>query len=263
MAKKDIYISSTDELKKNKEQREMTFNGMTANEWATSSRSVWEDLPFPRSESKIVKQDVIGEEVYSKILAMYSKENDYVLDPFMKRGTSIISSIHNNRHGIGFEEDQEKFKDGEEAVINSLNLLVNCSYQIYNESLVSSSSLVEDNSIQLVMSSLIYNQNETADTYDQFLNRIDQTLNVLYQKVKDNGYVVFIVRDFRDIKNNLPYVECHNDIARLGIKNKFVYHDVIIYDHNGQRGLLLQGYPKVFYVNLNHSYVIVLRKSIL
>ncbi len=263
MTKKDIYISSTDEIKKNKGQREITFNGMTANEWAISSRSVWEDLPFPRSESKIVKQDVIGEEVYSKILAMYSKENDYILDPFMKRGTSIISSIHNNRHGIGFEEDQEKFKDGEEAIINSLNLLVNSSYQIYNDLFVSSSSLVEDNSIQLVMSSLIYNQNEIADTYDQFLNRIDQTLNVLYSKVKDNGYIVFIVRDFRDIKNNLPYVECHNDIARLGIKNKFVYHDVIIYDHNGQRGLLLQGYPKVFYVNLNHSYIIVLRKTIL
>ena len=32
-------------------------------------------------------------------------EDDLVLDPFMGRGTSIISCIHNNRHGIGLEKD--------------------------------------------------------------------------------------------------------------------------------------------------------------
>ena len=56
------------EAKKNKEQREMTFNGMNANEWAKNSKSVWEDLPFPRSESKVTDQDIIQEEVYSKIV---------------------------------------------------------------------------------------------------------------------------------------------------------------------------------------------------
>ena len=100
MSSKNIYVSSIEEQNKNKEQREMTFNGMNANEWAKNSKSVWEDLPFPRSESKVIDQDIIQEEVYSKIVCMYSKENDLVLDPFMGRGTSIISCIHNNRHGI-------------------------------------------------------------------------------------------------------------------------------------------------------------------
>ena len=94
MSSKNIYVSSIEEQNKNKEQREMTFNEMNANEWAKNSKSVWEDLPFPRSESKVIDQDIIQEEVYSKIVCMYSKEDDLVLDPFMGRGTSIISCIH-------------------------------------------------------------------------------------------------------------------------------------------------------------------------
>ena len=261
MSKKDIYINSEDELIKDREQREITFNGLTANEWAIASRSVWKDLPFPRSESKIIDEDVISEEVYAKILLMYSKENDYVLDPFMGRGNSIIASIHNNRHGIGFESNKQKFDDANDAILNSLNLLVNCDYRIFNSSFVDGKNQIDDDSIQLAVSSLIYKINENEESYDSFLNKIDDTLNAMYCKIKEAGYVVFIVRDFRDIKNNLPYVECHNDVARIAMKNGFTYHDVIIYDHNGQRGLLLQGYPKVFYVNLNHSYVIILRKN--
>lgn len=260
MGAKDIYINSLEEVTKDKEQREITFNGMTANEWASSSRSVWKDLPFPRSENKIVDEDVIQEEVYSRILCMYSKENDYVLDPFMERGTSIVSCIHNNRHGIGLEEDVSKFKAAEENLLSSLNLLVNCDYIINNSSIEEYRDNIDDESIQLCMSSLIYSKEEYHISYENYLNKMDSTFKAIYPKIKENGYVVLIVRDFRDIKGNQPYVECHNDIARLGIKNGFVYQDVIIYDHNDQRGLLLQGYPKVFYVNLNHSYVIVLRK---
>ena len=75
MSNKNIYVNSLEEQNRNKEQREMTFNGMNANEWAKNSKSVWEDLPFPRSESKVIDQDIIQEEVYSKIVCMYSKED--------------------------------------------------------------------------------------------------------------------------------------------------------------------------------------------
>ncbi len=260
MSSKNIYVSSIEEQNKNKEQREMTFNGMNANEWAKNSKSVWEDLPFPRSESKVIDQDIIQEEVYSKIVCMYSKEDDLVLDPFMGRGTSIISCIHNNRHGIGLEKDDIKFIAANDAIVNSLNLLVNCDYHIENCDLSLYKDRIKDNSIQLCMTSSIYSKEEESVTYEEYLENMNLMFKEVYPKVKQGGYVVLIVRDFRDIKNNRPYVECHNDIARLGEDNGFIYHDVIIYNHNGQRGLLLQGYPKTFYVNLNHSYVIVLRK---
>ena len=40
----------------------------------------------------------------------------------------------------------------------------------------------------------------------------------------------------------------------------FLYHDLIVWDQNDQRSLVLLGYPTVFYVNQNHSYLVVLRK---
>ena len=54
--------------------------------------------------------------------------------------------------------------------------------------------------------------------------------------------MVLIVRDFRDIKGNQPYVECHNDIARLGIKNGFVYQDVDVSGGAKSASIMTGGY---------------------
>ena len=37
---------------------------------------------------------------------------------------------------------------------------------------------------------------------ENYLNKMDNTLKEIYPKIKENGYVVLIVRDFRDIKGN-------------------------------------------------------------
>ena len=95
---------------------------------------------------------------------------------------------------------------------------------------------------------------------DVYKEKVVRIMQKLYRKTKPGGYNVWVVKDFRDVKNKIPYVDLHSAIAECGAKAGFVYHDLIIWDQNEQRSLVLLGYPSVFYVNQNHSFIVVLRR---
>ena len=188
----------------------------------------------------------------------------------MGSGTTVISAIRNNRFCYGFEIDSKVHKIASDNIENSLNLLVNGGYVIRNVDCVQGLNSIEDESIQLTITSPSIPSNKYVDDYngefdklpyDPYLERMSYVMNELYRVTKMGGYVAFVVTDYRNIKYDEPYVELHSDIARVGKDAGFLYQDCIIYDHNDQRGLLSQGYPKIFYANLNHTYVVILRKA--
>lgn len=61
-------------------------------------------------------------------------------------------------------------------------------------------------------------------------------------------------------KNKIPYIPFHSDLARVGEESGWLYQDLIVWDQTGQRRLVLLGYPSVFYVNQNCSFIVVFRK---
>ena len=87
-------------------------------------------------------------------------------------------------------------------------------------------------------------------------------MTLLFEVTKPGGYNIWVVKDCRDVKNGKPFIEMHSDIAKAGQTAGFNYHDLIIWDQNAQRRLVLLGYPTIFYVNLNHSYLVILRKPL-
>lgn len=261
------------DYQKIKEQKDLTFNGMSATEWAKHSKSVYKDIPPMRENDHFDDMKIIPLELIDRLINIYSKEDDKILDPFMGSGTTIISGIRNNRFCYGFEINPKYFEYARNNIESSLNLLVNGDYKIFNDDCLESLKEVNDNSIQLTLTSLslpIHKRKKKYEydlrvfdnlTYDEYLSRLEEVLKEIYRVTKVNGYVALIVEDYRNIKDNIPYVEFHSDVAKVGQKVGFLYQDVIIYDHNDQRGLLLQGYPKIFYANLNHDYIVILRKA--
>ena len=269
MKNRDYEINHED-YEKLKEQRNQSFNGMSASEWAKHSRSVWKDLPSLKEDSRLKKMVILPVELIDRIVNIYSKEEDKVLDPFMGSGTTVISAIRNNRFCYGFEIDYKVHKIASDNIENSLNLLVNGGYSIRNVDCVQGLNSIEDETIQLTITSPSIPSNKYADDYegefdklpyDPYMERMSYVMNELYRVTKVGGYVAFVVTDYRNIKYDEPYVELHSDIARVGKNAGFLYQDCIIYDHNDQRGLLSQGYPKIFYANLNHTYIVILRKT--
>lgn len=132
--------------------------------------------------------------------------------------------------------------------------------------------VVEDRTLRHRKSAFVTENNATTNVYsndnrdlgnmpmDEYIVKIGQVMRELYRVTKPGGYNAWVVKDFRDTKNQVPYVDLHSKIAGAGENAGFKYHDLIIWDQNQHRKLVLLGYPSVFYVNQNHSYIVIMRK---
>ncbi len=279
---------------KESEQRKKTFNSMTAREWTLNSRSVWNDLSSARKKKHLNHGATYPEKLCDRVISMYSKRGDTILDPFLGTGTTIISAINNERYGIGIELSPQYFNLASQEIQNSINLLSTTTFQVYNGDCEEQLDNIEDATIQLTLTSppyadlihkvvddrtnrhkqsaFVYENNATTKVYSElecdlgnmsletYKEKVIRIMRKIHAKTKPGGYNVWVVKDFRDIKNKIPYVDLHSAIAECGSKAGFVYHDLIIWDQNEQRSLVLLGYPSVFYVNQNHSFIVVLRR---
>lgn len=96
---------------------------------------------------------------------------------------------------------------------------------------------------------------------DVYIEKVKEVMKELYRVTKPGGYNTWVVKDYRDTKNRIPYIDLHTRIAVSGQEAGFLYHDLIIWDQNQHRKRVLLGFLSVFYVNQNHSYIVIMRKS--
>jgi DNA modification methylase len=97
-------------------------------------------------------------------------------------------------------------------------------------------------------------------SYDAFLQACKTLLATLLACTKPGGYAVWIVKDARDLPLT-PYVPLHSDLGYIAREVGWKWHDLIIWDQNEQRRLVLLGFPSKFYTNPNCSFLVVLRKD--
>ena len=101
---------------KEAQQRARSFNGLSATEWASLSSSVWNDVSSVRAKKHLEHGATYPEKLCDRLIAMYSKIGDTVLDPFLGTGTTVISAIKNKRNGIGIELTERFFSVAAESV---------------------------------------------------------------------------------------------------------------------------------------------------
>ncbi len=298
----DNSVINVEEDKK-AEQRNKTFNRLCASEWAELSRSVWNDVSSPRQKKHLNHGATYPEKLCNRLITMYSKKEDVVLDPFLGTGTTVISAIKNKRNAIGIELT-DRFFDVASASITEVCDNVQYSlfaqeeqlgkYKLYKGDCTEVLRTIPDSKVQLTITSPPYadlihkvvedrtlrhknsafvaENNATTNLYsnderdlgnmsmDEYIQKVEIIMQELFRITKKGGYNAWVVKDFRDTKNKIPYIDLHSKIAMAGEKAGFKYHDLIIWDQNQHRKLVLLGYPSVFYVNQNHSYIVILRK---
>lgn len=276
-----------------------SFNGLSTQDWTKNSRSVWNDVSSPRSKNALKHGATFPKKLSDRIISIYSSKNDLVLDPFLGTGTTVLSALELSRNAIGFELSDEFYnialeslREIERDLFNSTNM----NYSIIHGDCVELIDKLENNSISLTFTSppyadlihkviddrhnrhkksaFVINNNSTTRIYsnhekdlgnmefESYMKAVKNIMKKLYLKIKPNGYNIWVVKDYRDTKNKIPYIDLHSNIAQAGMEAGFKYHDLIIWDQNERRKLVLLGYPSVFYVNQNHSFIVVLRKTL-
>lgn len=280
------------------EQRKITFNGLTAKEWTALSRNVWRGLSSSRIKEYLKHGATFPQSLIERILKMYTHERDLVLDPFLGTGITLLACKRLNRRGVGIELSPQFYqiakKQLSQKTFDDFLQKDDQSIKIINDDCRNLLNHVKKDSVQLIVTSPPYanfiqksiedrkkthkNSKIVMDNkstvkqyskderdfgnydYNKFLVELKLILENCYQVTKSKGYNVWVVKDYRNTKKNIPYVDFHSDLAHLGQEVGFKYHDLIIWDQGEQRKLVLLGYPSVFYTNQNCSFLVVFRK---
>jgi DNA modification methylase len=271
------------------------FNGLKPKEWAQLSKSVWpaREVSSAREWYHLEHGATFSIALAERVIKIYTKKGDLVLDPFVGVGTSLIAARNLGRRGIGIEL-YEKFVRIAKQVLSQKTLVKALEQTIICGDCRDLLKWVEPDSVQLMFTSPPYanfihrsikDRKETHKNswlvlknvsvvkpygedprdfgnlpYNEFLKEIKELMKKLLIVTKPGGYNVWVVKDHRDPQGGRPIIPIHSDFARIGEEVGFIYHDLIIWDQNEQRSLVLLGYPSVFYVNINHTFLVVLRK---
>jgi DNA modification methylase len=271
------------------------FNSLTPREWTKLSRSVWTsaEVSSTREKHHLEHGATFSTALAERVIKMYTTSGDLVLDPFLGVGTTIIAATRLGRNGIGIEL-YKKFAEIAEEVIRGEPTDESLEQKIVCGDSRNLLNWIEPESVQLVFTSPPYanfiqrsvrDRNSTHKksklvldnksvvkpygsnpkdfgnlNYEDFIAQIKRLMADLLTVTTPGGYNIWVVKDCRNTENGVPLVDVHSDIARLGREVGFLYHDLIIWDQNDQRSLVLLGYPSVFYVNVNHTFLVVLRK---
>lgn len=284
------------EIQKNvKRGKRRGFNDLVPREWTRLSRSVWtaREVSSAREWYHLEHGATFSVALAERAIKMYSRPGDLILDPFLGVGTTLVAARNLGRRGIGIEL-YEKFVKLAEQVLSQQTLIEKPKQQVIQRDCRELLDWVEPNSVQLMFTSppyanfikrsvedrrkthkksrLVFDNKSVVKPYgederdfgnlpyDEFLNEIEKLMRTLFIVTKPGGYNIWIVKDCRDPQNGKPFIDFHSDIGHVGEKVGFLYHDLIIWDQNEQRSLVLLGYPSVFYVNINHTFLVVLRK---
>ena len=287
---KNSSINNTD---KDLDQRSKSFNGLTAKEWTLLSKNVWNDVSSVRKKRHIEHGATFPEKMINRLIKMYTKEGDLVLDPFLGTGTTLEACKNTKRNGIGIELN-ERFISHAKKVVDQSTLVNQLSLKVIHDDCRNLLKYVKEDSVQLMVTSPPYSNfiqksvedrkkthktsliklenNSTVNQYSDkiedfgnlkygdFLDALKDLMKTLLIVTKEGGYNVWIVKDYRDTKNKIPYIPFHSDLAKIGEEVGFKYHDLIVWDQNEQRSLVLLGYPSIFYTNQNCSFLVVLRR---
>ena len=260
------------------------LNDLTGKQWLQYSFSIWRDIKKGPLDDVKFNPAPFPVELPSRIIKIFSKPMEYILDPFMGSGSTVVASIINGRNSVGVELS-EKYYEEAKARVNRLELekLSNpdLDIKLYNGNSLELENFVDNNSIDLCITSPPYwdvlNRKRSADgkknirysdstndlgnivDYNLFLEKLMEVFYKVHTTLKNKGYCVVVLMDIRKGSIFYPF---HSDLSTLMTKIGYKFKDIIIWDrqkeYNNMRPL---GYPYSFVVNKVHEYVLIFQKS--
>ncbi len=261
-------------------RRKRRLNALDGKTWTRYSISIW-DLTKTLEEKRLRHPAMFPVALVKRLLEIYTRPGDVILDPFMGAGSTLVAAQELQRKGIGFEISSEfislakhRLKTESSAQEESPDSIIYC------EDARQLDQFVARDSVDLVVTSPpywdIHRQRRTADgkpprpygsseqdlgniaDYSLFLQALSRIFNQLFVVLKPGHKCILIVMDIRKKGQFYPFhIDCIQRMTKVG----FTLEDIIIWDRRRDyHNLRPLGYPYVFRVNKVHEYLLIFKK---
>lgn len=272
---------------KRADKRPRDLNDLSGKEWAQLSRSV-EQYPDIRSDKQREHGAAFPISLARDHIRMFTKADGLVFDPFAGVGSTLDAAILEGRRAVGTELN-ERFVELAQHDLDRAGARAS----LHHDDAANAAKYIEPNSVDLLFTSPPYSDllktikgsfaykwkehsklgsisnppaysNHVQDVgnlpYDDYLEKIVELMKGFAPLLKPRGYSCWVVKDFRDMKRKIPYVNLHGDIIECAQAAGYQLWDIRIVDQTKFRPLVCLGYPSSnYYLNIGHSYVLIFR----
>jgi len=253
-------------------RRKSELDGKT---WLNYSISVWDDIRKTGKESAMPHPAVFPCHLAERLVQVFSKPGETVLDPFCGTGSALVAASRLGRRVIGLDISPDYLSLAEsrlrEEGAEDYQLLLGDARRL--------GDLLRE-TVSLCLTSPPYwnilNQKRTADRketrhygnleedlgliidYREFLDALADVFRSVGELLRPRGYCCAIVMDLRKKDRFFPL---HMDLAAALTKDGFTLDDVIIWNRKQEYNRLRPlGFPHVFRVNRVHEYILIFQK---
>jgi DNA modification methylase len=276
---------------KGEDRRPRQLNDLTGGQWAKYSKSI-QTYPDTRLEKQRVHGACFPKSLAFQQIEIFTKTGETVLDPFLGVGTTLDAALELGRNGIGIELNP-KFAEIAKRDLKYAEEL-GSSQKIIIDDARNLTKHIKQESVDFILTSPPYSallksvkgnfaykwrEHSTLNPisnprpysskkedlgnmpYEEFLTAIEEVMRASLVVLRSDSYAVWVVKDYRDLKNKVPYVNFHGDVISCATRAGFTLWDIRIYDQTKFRPLVCLGFPsRNFYLNIGHSYLLTFKK---
>ncbi|MHA2118726.1 MAG: DNA methyltransferase [Candidatus Thorarchaeota archaeon] len=265
------------------------LNNLDGKEWVKATKSWFVVNPKSRSSTQMQHPAKFPEELVKRFLDFFTKEGNWVLDPFAGVGSTLIACKEVERNSVGIELEDEFVRIGISA-LNEMDgngahhLLQGDSMRIvdlldkhfdgqspqfdyvitsppYWNMLRKSRGGNDSVHKERAKKGLKQHYSDSAEdlgnieNYDEYIDSMGQLLGNLKPLLSDRAYLTVIVQNMRDVDGVLRPIAW--DLARRLSETYDLRQEMIWCQDNKRLGCW--GYPSTYVSNVHHHYCIMLQ----
>lgn len=214
-------------------------------------------------------------QIPNQLIQRYTKENDWVLDPFLGSGTSLIECQRLHRNGIGIDIDENILNVAKERATtepgSSILEFINA-----DSSTIDLDNVLKKNNINKVNFLIMHppywdiikfndcdGNIANCSTLDGFLNSFSNIVDNTAKYLEDERYLAIVIGD---IYKNSEWIPLNSHVTQMMLNKGYKLKSVIVKNISETKGkqnqkaiwryrALLGG----FYV-FNHEYILLFQK---
>lgn len=219
-------------------------------------------------------------QIPNQLIRRFTKEGDFVLDPYVGSGTTAIEAKRLKRNFIGFDINKNALDLAQENCKNdnqSVHVIgkTNCILYLLDSTKEEAAIVTASKSLSLVIfhppySSIIkFSDNKddlsNVENYEEFLQKIQDSVKHCTANLKKGGHIAFVIGDtYKKGKWTPIGIDCYNKINEL---NLFDLKSIVIKNFDqtaakrNQQNLWRYRALAGNYFIFKHEYIFIFKKK--